>query len=132
MYLTTEDNDYPPFFLFQSNYKQGLIMKDLTPIHIDFTKTNQLNESFLRMFGAAIEMIMGRMFGQDVQLPYLSVSGSPQQMQAFANALAKEKKYVDSYVKYGLNDTKTYQDKYKLDNAISNFEKETGIKWPIK
>lgn len=106
--------------------------KDITPIHLDFTKSKQLNESFLRMFGTAIEMIMGRMFGQDVQLPYLSVSGSPQQMQALTDTLAKEKRYVDSYVKYGLDDPRTYQDQYKLQNAINNFERETGIKWPIK
>jgi len=106
--------------------------KDIAPIHIDLTKTNQLNESFLRMFGTAIEMIVGRMFGKDVQLPYLTISGSPQQMQALTDTLSKEKRYVDSYVKYGLDDPRTYQDQYKLQNAINNFEKETGIKWPIK
>ena len=106
--------------------------KEIISICIDFTKTNQLNESFLRMFGTAIEMIVGRMFGQDVQLPYLTISGSPQQMQALTDTLAKEKRYVDSYVKYGLDDPRTYQDQYKLQNAINNFERETGIKWPIK
>ncbi len=107
-------------------------LKDISPTHIDLLKSNVLNESFLRMFGTAIEMIVGRMFGKDVQLPYLTISGSPQQMQALTDTLSKEKRYVDSYVKYGLDDPRTYQDQYKLQNAINNFEKETGIKWPIK
>lgn len=107
-------------------------INSFVPLHIDFSKSKQLNESFLRMFGTAIEMIVGRMFGQDVQLPYLTISGSPQQMQALTDTLSKEKRYVDSYVKYGLDDPRTYQDQYKLQNAINNFERETGIKWPIK
>ena len=106
--------------------------KVLTPIHIDFTKSNKLNESFLLMFGTAIKMILQRMFGQDVYLPDIKVSGSPQQLQSFTSALASEKRYFDSYVRYGLNDPRTYDDKYRLETAVRNFESDTGVKWPFK
>ena len=106
--------------------------KVLSPIHIDFTKSNKLNESFLLMFGTAIKMILQRMFGQDVYLPDISVTGSPQQMKSFTTALASEKRYFDSYVRFGLNDPRTYKDRSKLQSSISQFERDTGIKWPFK
>jgi hypothetical protein len=106
--------------------------KDIAPIHIDFTKVNQLNESFLLMFGTAIKLILQRMFGQDVYLPKMSISGTPQQMETFVKTLAGEKRYFDSYVKYGLNDPRTYQDRYKLQASVNEFERNTGIKWPFK
>lgn len=106
--------------------------KELSNIHIDFTKSNHLNESFLLMFGTAIKMILKRMFGQDVYLPDMTITGSQQQMQSFTAALASEKRYFDSYVRYGLNDARTYKDKSKLQSAISQFERDTGIKWPFK
>jgi hypothetical protein len=106
--------------------------KDIAPIHIDFTKANQLNESFLVMFGTAIKAILQRMFGQDVYLPKMSISGTPQQMETFVKTLAGEKRYFDSYVQYGLNDPRTYQDRYKLQASVNEFERNTGIKWPFK
>lgn len=105
---------------------------DITSIHIDFTKSKQLNESFLVMFGTAIKTILQRMFGQDVFMPPMTITGNKQQMETFVNALAGEKRYFDSYVQYGLNDPRTYQDKYKLQAAVNDFERNTGIKWPFK
>ena len=34
--------------------------------------------------------------------------------------------------KFGLNDPRTYASKTKLKSAVRNFERETGMKWPIK
>ena len=104
--------------------------KDLSPIHIDFTN-NKLNESFLEMFGSTIKLILKRMFGQDVFLPPISVTGDPNQVESFARALAGERRYFDSYVKYGLNDPRTYRSKYELQSSVSKFERDTGIKWPF-
>ena len=107
-------------------------MNDLTPIHIDLSKGNQINESFLLMFGTAIKMILQRMFGQDVYIPNVSITGSPSQVQAFVAAIAGEKRYFDSYVKHGLNDPRTHKDYSKLKVAVDKFERDTGIKWPFK
>lgn len=106
--------------------------KDISPIHINFTKSKQLNESFLVMFGTAIKMILQRMFGQDVYVPPMTITGNKQQMETFISALAGEKRYFDSYIRYGLNDPRTYQDRYKLQAAVNDFERNTGIKWPFK
>ena len=105
--------------------------KDLAPIHIDL-ESNQLNESFLLMFGTVVKMILQRMFGQDVYLPEISISGSTSQMESFARALAGENRYFESYVKHGLNNPQTYRDKYKLDAAVNQFTRDTGIQWPFK
>jgi len=106
--------------------------KDISPIHIDLTKANRLDESFLAMFGGAIKMILKRMFGSDIFLPDMKITGSPEQIESFARALAGEKRYFDSYVRYGLNDPRTYNDRYVLDNAVRQFENNTGLKWPYK
>ena len=66
------------------------------------------------MFGTAVQMILGRMFGQDVYVPPISITGDHKQVETFAKALAGEKKYFDSYIKYGLNDPRTYRNKYEF------------------
>lgn len=104
--------------------------KEIVSININFD--DQVNESFLRMFGTAVQMILRRMFGQDVYIPPISITGDHKQVETFAKALAGERKYFDSYVKYGLNDPRTYRNKYELQSAVSNFESATGIKWPFK
>jgi hypothetical protein len=105
--------------------------KELAPIHIDLSN-NQINESFLEMFGTAVKLILRRMFGQDVFLPPITVSGDPYQVESFARALAGERRYFDSYVRHGLNDPRTYKSKYELESAVSKFERDTNIKWPFK
>lgn len=105
---------------------------ELPTIHIDLNRKGKLNESFLAMFGGAIKMILQRMFGQNVFLPDLKITGSPQQIDSFTRALAGEKRYFDSYVRYGLNDPRTYDDRYRLENSVRQFENDTGIKWPFK
>ena len=104
--------------------------KEIVSIHINFD--DQINESFLEMFGTTLKMILKRMFGQDIFLPPISVSGDPHQVESFARALAGEKRYFDSYVTHGLNDPRTYRNKYELESAVSNFERATNIKWPFK
>jgi hypothetical protein len=107
-------------------------MNDLTPIFIDLSKGKEINESFFEMFGTAVKLILRRMFGKDVFLPPISITGDPSQVESFARALAGEKKYFDSYVKHGLNDPRTYKTKYELQASINQFERDTGIKWPFK
>jgi len=104
----------------------------LTTITIDFNelRKQELNESFLAMFGGWIEYILGAMFGGR-SLP-LSVKGSRREVESFAKAIGGEKKYLEVVRRYGLDHPTTYKNKAKLDNAIKGFEKETGLKWPFK
>jgi len=105
--------------------------KDIVPIHIDLDSSDKLNESFLFMFGTAVKLILQQMFGHDVYVP-VNVSGTHSQIESFAKTLASEKRYFESYVKHGLNDPRTHENKYRLNVAVDKFERDTGIRWPYE
>lgn len=95
---------------------------------IDLTKET-LDESWLRMFGTGVSAILNAMFG-GTRIP-VTVRGNRQEVQAFAKTLSKEKKYLDSYQKFGLDNPKTYRSKFQLNKAVKDFERATGIQWPL-
>ncbi len=103
----------------------------LVPIIIDLNVSgDQINESFLRSFGAAIELIIKRMFGLN-NLNF-SVRGPRNPVRQFADTLAKEREYIDAFNRLGLNNPSVINNRHKLERAIMDFEKQTGIKWPLK
>jgi hypothetical protein len=108
--------------------------QDIVSVDIDLgvNRRKEMNESWLAMFGGAIKMILRGMFGGDIIPPNVTVRGNPSEVRSFANAMQKEKKYIEAYNKYGLNDPKTYRSKSNLRDAVSKFERVTGIKWPFK
>lgn len=99
-------------------------------IHLSSAKNQQLDESFLRMFGSAVKTILRAMFSGD-SIP-VTVKGSNAEIKAFADVLGSEKRFIDAYNKVGLNNPITYQSKFKLNKAVSEFERMTGIEWPLK
>jgi hypothetical protein len=105
-------------------------------LHLDLNavKSGQINElSYLTHMGAKIELMIKLMFGsQGLSKLTGRVRGTKRQVNGFLKALRGEKRYADAYIRHGLSDTRTLSSRYKLEKAISNFEKETGIKWPIK
>jgi hypothetical protein len=105
---------------------------ELVPTIIDLEKVkeNQLNESFLVSFGAEIESMLRVMMGAS-PIPY-KVTGNSADLASLAAVLGKEKRYMNSYLKHGLNDPRVVRNRYRLENAVYNFEKDTGIKWPLK
>tara|TARA_R110002020_G_scaffold37239_16_gene112558 strand:+ start:731 stop:1057 length:327 start_codon:yes stop_codon:yes gene_type:complete len=105
---------------------------ELQPIIIDFNELQKdnLNESFLKMFGFAVKNILKYMF-DDVHIP-VKVKGHPTQVKSFVNTLAQEKRFLDSYKQFGLDDPRTLQDKSILTQAVRKFERATGLKWPFK
>jgi len=130
---------------------------DLQPIIINLNANREglVTESFLQGFGQAIKNLLGYMFqeapptfkpttsqkahmavaeseGAPSLSPRAKIVGTPSQVAAFGNALSKEKKYMDTFLKYGLNDPHSFKSRSELDHAVTNFEKETGIKWPLK
>jgi len=104
----------------------------LTEIVIDFNeiRKNELNESFLTMFGSWIKHILGAMLG-GFNIP-VSVRGSKNEVESFARAVGSEKSYIETAKRYGLDHPTTYKSQAKLRTATKGFEKETGIKWPFK
>jgi len=107
--------------------------QEIVSVEIDLgvNRRDEVNESWLRMFGGAIKMILKGMFGGDIIPPNVIVRGTKSEIQSFANALQKEKRYIEAYNKYGLNDPRTYRSKSVLKGAVSKFERATGIKWPF-
>jgi len=103
-------------------------------INLNASREEKLNESFLTMLGGAIEMLLNQMFGGTViDTPSSAVvRGTPSQVAAFGDTLSREKKYMESFLKYGLNDPRSFSSRHELGRSIANFERETGIKWPFK
>jgi len=96
----------------------------------EFDFANKLNEGFIGTFGITLKKLMTKMFGGE-KVPII-VKGTTPEIRAFAKALVHEKDYYKVYTKYGLNDPKTYRSKYRLKRAIHDFERKTGMKWPLK
>ena len=76
---------------------------DLVPLVVDLNelKSNKLNEVFLRIFGEYIKKILGRTFGGP-EIP-VTVRGKRSDVAALAQLLAQERRYMESYLKYGLD-----------------------------
>ena len=100
-----------------------------TPILIDLS-AETLDESWLRMFGSAIESIMGAMFGGST-LP-VTVRGTREEIRSFADTLSRERNYMDAYQKFGLDNPVTYKSKFELNKAVRDFERKTGLIWPFR
>ena len=96
-------------------------------IVIDLTR---IDESFLVQMGAKLRLILNALFTGEF-FP-VAVRGTSSQMDAFTRALAGEKRYLSSLTQYGLNNPKTYKDKFKLDRSVKAFERDTGLVWPFK
>tara|TARA_R110002074_G_scaffold372503_1_gene547961 strand:+ start:228 stop:572 length:345 start_codon:yes stop_codon:yes gene_type:complete len=103
----------------------------LATIVIDFSdvRGDRLTESWLSMFGGWVEHILKAMFGGN-QIP-VTVRGTRQEIDSFSRVLSKEKRYIEAFKEYGLDNPNTYKSKYALDRAVSQFERKTGIPWPF-
>jgi len=103
-------------------------------IDLEEMKKNEdmLNESFLRMYGSIIQLVLKQMFGAPIFSSGSKIKGKPADIKAFARAIGGEKKYIEAVTRHGLNNPKTYRQKSVLPKATKAFEKTTGIKWPFK
>jgi len=104
--------------------------EELSPVVIDLTNGDKLDESWLRMLGFGVKSIMNAMFGASA-VP-VSVKGSRSDVASFTKTVGREKKYMDSIRKFGLDNPKTFRNKSKLNRAVSDFTRKTGLKWPFK
>jgi len=108
---------------------------------IDFNEMRELKEVwnprfYPAQFGMQIKnllnMMVGGKQGFGSGLFPVKVKGSKADLKAFAKTLAGEKRYFREYKKYGLDNPKTFRTKAQLDRAVSNFERVTGVRYPLK
>ena len=107
-------------------------MSDVVKPVIDLKNLDKpLNEALYTKFAIQARNMMLDLYAMGYDVP-LNIRGTTSQIDAFTNALHSEKRYMDSYLKNGLNDPKTMNSKYSLNRAVKKFELETGLRWPFK
>lgn len=99
-------------------------------VDLDIMSKGELEESWLRMFGSWAKSLLGTMFSGG-EIP-VNIKGKPDQVKSFAKTLGREKRYLQNWKDFGLDDPKTYKSKMNLDKSIKGFQRKTGIKWPFK
>ena len=108
-------------------------MSENITINLEEAKLLKEYNPFFVSFGAKVKKMLYDMFSEPGQSFHsFFVTGKKTDVKSFAAALASEKAYMDSYLKHGLNDPRVLSNRYSLDRAIERFERETGIKWPLK
>jgi len=90
----------------------------------------QLSERVYSKFAGMVRSALLDLYYAGMNVP-LKLVGNRSQIDAFMNSLQREKRYMDAFVKYGLNDSRTLGSKHDLTKAITVFEKETGLRWPF-
>jgi hypothetical protein len=105
---------------------------DLVPLEVDLglSRRGELEEGPLRIFGNVVKIILNRMFGGSSQP--VRVRGTKREINSFTQTLGREKRYMDSYIRNGLDDPRTLSNRHSLEKAVRSFESETGLKWPLK
>jgi REP element-mobilizing transposase RayT len=102
----------------------------MNEFEVIFENQDTVKESWTGMLSSWVNWFL-----QDVKLdsPFkmLSIKGKPNQVKAFINALKEEKKYAIIAKELGTKDRKLFEQKQQLEKAVEEFEKETGIKWPV-
>jgi len=82
-------------------------------------------------FAYDIERLLLSLYDAGIDVP-MNITGTPTQVDAFTRALAGERKYLNSYLKHGLNDQRTFNSRHSLGKSVKKFENETGLRWPFK
>ena len=101
-------------------------------IDLNELKKNQLDESFMVMFASMAKMLLNFLTAPVHNYPNFKIKGSRKDVESFARTLGREKRYLESLKKSGLDNPKTFKSKSALDKAVKKFENTTGLKWPFK
>ena len=105
-------------------------------IIIDLGTEGVLTEfSQLQAMASKIKLVLMGMMGttdlSKLAIP-VRVVGNPSQVASFTKTLNREKRYLQSWKKHGLDNPKTWERKADLDRSAKAFQKATGMQWPFK
>tara|TARA_Y100000310_G_scaffold344766_1_gene459343 strand:+ start:1824 stop:2186 length:363 start_codon:yes stop_codon:yes gene_type:complete len=81
-------------------------------------------------FGSAVKDIMRAIFNNK-RVP-LNIVGTRGEIDSFVDAIKQEERYLKAAKKYGLDNPRTYRYKYRLRRSVAQFERDTGLKWPLE
>jgi len=99
--------------------------------NLNHKNRTRLTEDVYSDFALDVHFLMQSLYSGRAPDIKVSMQGDQGQIMSFFTALQNEKRYMDSFVKHGLNDAQTMHSKYQLDDAIRHFEFETGLRWPF-
>ena len=100
----------------------------ITKCSIDFS--SNLSEQYLKDFAYKVGQILKAMTtGRHAPV---SITGEADKVKAFAKAIGYEKKYISALLESNINNPNTMTLRHELESAIADFEKSTGIKWPVR
>ena len=108
-----------------------------------------LNESLQRMMGNVTKGILKSMYGVDFKFEVdlanigaamreemeeqkISIKGENSQVRSYILATARTKFYLDAMMEFGKEHPTSIKRKEELDQAVLDFEQETGVTWPFK
>jgi len=114
----------------------------LTTVNIDFSKlkSTELNESFVAQWAADVKYVLKHVMSQPLlrnleeteeEKTKVVIKGSKDDVEAFVDTIKKEKEYALEYLENGLGAETLPDIKLELEKSIHNFEKTTGLKWPL-
>jgi hypothetical protein len=92
---------------------------------------NSLNEALYNQFSRDVGRLLIDMYHAGFDIP-TTIRGTQEQIDSFFKALKNEKRYMDSYVRHGLDDSRTLSNRHRLMSSVESFENETGLRWPFK
>lgn len=115
-----------------SNSERNEIIIDLNKLKktSSMLEEEELLENSAEQWGGDFTILMQRMFGQN-GLP-VTVTGSANDVHQFTNIARNEFEFIKMVKLYGLDDPKTWAKKGELRNAVAQFQRETGIRFPFK
>ena len=104
-------------------------LSDIIHIDLDSVKGEKINEVWLESFGGQIALALERILAGASGA--LQVTGAQRDVNSFLNTISAEADYLHKYYNLGLNNPNTWASSGQLNNAIKQFETQTGIRWPL-
>lgn len=123
-------------FLEETNCPKDLVEPDQEKIIIDLNMNanGTLNETLFGAFAGITKWLLKTTLDIDLDKWRVPVGfrGSNSQVKSFQKAFRGERKYIRAAKRFGLDDARTYKNKFALERSIKRFESTTGLKWPIE
>jgi len=103
-------------------------------INLDEVKNNLLSEGSYTQFGSMVKMWLQTLLGGRPfsTVPKFKISGSKGDIGSFMKTIGSQSKYIKAASALGLDDPRTFMNKSRFQTALRNFERQTGIKWPVR